>query len=753
MREVKPTQKPVPSSDIKDLFFNSGLLDIWATSLEHKYIDRFGNCHLTAAGMEWLFKELVEKFKVDMNTAIVAAGYITIDSFQQGANLPNNELTQRNHILRDETTGEYYRWDGDLPKQVPAGSTPQSTGGIGKGAWVSVGYASLRSDLSQSHGSDLIGINNDTLTQYLAKRFIYLDDILPAKNGSADCSVALNSAIKKCSGLGVTLIGNPKSIYRFDDTIDFTGSNGVYVDFNYATLQDNVQYIIPEAGKRGKHTILFYDGFNNKIKNVTYVCLPTRGNSDDLSIPTCLMWVGGQYLGAKFTSDIEIKNFKIQSSIKYGMIIAAAGELNGIDIKNIFVNGGEWKYGCNFEYGLKPSDPSVDQGMDNGRHPYNITVDNFSGQNLPECAGFLRLASCYNAKFTNCNTFNVKSEVHVYSGDRGISRFSQNVILENCKFKNDSSTSYANYQCSIISVNKDGSTGEVLPEWTNYTHTVTFRSCEFWNNASIDSVGVRFFGNKGKVVFDQCIIKQSYYGTRISPSQNPSYRTENGLKFVNCQFIDNSQDFMIANSDGVVFDYCSFTRNINSQMPMGYLTAGASNTKINDCDFNNNTNEQDSLILIDSSSAVRTVITYCKFVMPNALNFAIKSLAPIKGYGNETNGRLVDRTSNDTFGIEGQTETMFINLDVYKTPTLDAKKANHYIVTGTFELSSIIRGTNGDVVVLRGTTLSANLRIVHNLSGAEVHNRILLKDGASKTYSGNSFAVTLMQFDNGWFEM
>lgn len=157
MREVKPTQKPVPSSDIKDLFFNSGLLDIWATSLEHKYIDRFGNCHLTAAGMEWLFKELVEKFKVDMNTAIVAAGYITIDSFQQGADLPNNELTQRNHILRDEATGEYYRWDGDLPKTVPAGSTPQSTGGIGKGAWVSVGDASLRGDLSNANGYTNIG--------------------------------------------------------------------------------------------------------------------------------------------------------------------------------------------------------------------------------------------------------------------------------------------------------------------------------------------------------------------------------------------------------------------------------------------------------------------------------------------------------------------------------------------------------------------------------------------------------------------
>ncbi|MBW3119063.1 hypothetical protein KYI77_21785, partial [Providencia rettgeri] len=157
-QNVKPTQEPVPSSNIKDLFFNSGLLDIWATSLEHKYIDRFGNCHLTAAGMEWLFKELVEKFKVDMNTAIVAAGYITIDSFQKGADLPNNELTQRNHILRDETTGEYFRWDGDLPKQVLAGSTPQSTGGIGKGAWVNVGDASLRGDIKSSDGASIIGI-------------------------------------------------------------------------------------------------------------------------------------------------------------------------------------------------------------------------------------------------------------------------------------------------------------------------------------------------------------------------------------------------------------------------------------------------------------------------------------------------------------------------------------------------------------------------------------------------------------------
>ncbi|MBQ0262601.1 hypothetical protein LHV25_21820 [Providencia rettgeri] len=144
-QNVKPTQEPVPSSDIKNLFFNSGLLDIWATSLEPKYIDRFGNCHLTAAGMEWIFNELVTKFKIESEQALLAAGYAPAGTFQEGA-----EVVSRNGTVLwklPDGDGDHYRWDGDLPKQVPAGSTPQSTGGIGKGAWVSVGDASLRGDI------------------------------------------------------------------------------------------------------------------------------------------------------------------------------------------------------------------------------------------------------------------------------------------------------------------------------------------------------------------------------------------------------------------------------------------------------------------------------------------------------------------------------------------------------------------------------------------------------------------------------
>ena len=54
-----------------------------------------------------------------------------------------------------------YRWDGVLPKEVSAGSTPEASGGIGDGKWVGVGDASLRNELSLSNGSSLIGVNSE----------------------------------------------------------------------------------------------------------------------------------------------------------------------------------------------------------------------------------------------------------------------------------------------------------------------------------------------------------------------------------------------------------------------------------------------------------------------------------------------------------------------------------------------------------------------------------------------------------------
>lgn len=56
-------------------------------------------------------------------------------------------LGSKKDIAIYEEDGTFYTWEGSYPKSVKAGSTPETSGGVGPGAWVSVGDASLRRDL------------------------------------------------------------------------------------------------------------------------------------------------------------------------------------------------------------------------------------------------------------------------------------------------------------------------------------------------------------------------------------------------------------------------------------------------------------------------------------------------------------------------------------------------------------------------------------------------------------------------------
>lgn len=76
-------------------------------------------------------------------------GYVpAIGSFEKGS-----LLTQRFEVLLWESTDEYWRWDGVMPKVVLPGSTPATAGGTGKGKWIDVTDATLRSNLGSSDGS------------------------------------------------------------------------------------------------------------------------------------------------------------------------------------------------------------------------------------------------------------------------------------------------------------------------------------------------------------------------------------------------------------------------------------------------------------------------------------------------------------------------------------------------------------------------------------------------------------------------
>ncbi|MEQ9830543.1 hypothetical protein [Pectobacterium versatile] len=135
-----PTNNPVPSESPRDLKFNAGKIDEFVTSLVNSYIDRLGNEHYTAKGLENLVRQIVSTL-----------GFVPFGTFEAGAT-----LTDATQALKYEADGNYYRWDGDFPKTVAASSTPSSTGGVGAGAWVNVTDLTLRSALGQDGGANLV---------------------------------------------------------------------------------------------------------------------------------------------------------------------------------------------------------------------------------------------------------------------------------------------------------------------------------------------------------------------------------------------------------------------------------------------------------------------------------------------------------------------------------------------------------------------------------------------------------------------
>lgn len=148
------TNNPVPSNEVKDISDNAQIVDEIVHSQQTTTKDRFGNDLKTWQGIQQ-----------DANEAISQFGYITMDSFEDG-----NTLTLPNQALRLESTGEYYRWDGAFPvdgKVVPPASTPETTGGIGLGAWVSVGDSTLRALLASVEGAKNIGNGQSTVDQFL----------------------------------------------------------------------------------------------------------------------------------------------------------------------------------------------------------------------------------------------------------------------------------------------------------------------------------------------------------------------------------------------------------------------------------------------------------------------------------------------------------------------------------------------------------------------------------------------------------
>lgn len=178
---TQPTNLPVPSETARDLKFNAGKIDEFVTSSGWTYTDRFGNKHYTIEGINYLAQQVMNSF-----------GYVTLTdvSFTTGAT-----ITKPNEVLFNEANNEYYKWTSSFasgPKVVPANSTPESTGGIGAGKWLSVGDSTLRSDLSSGGKASLVGYLDGTVADELGRsrkrngNLIYAADYLPDSYTAGD---------------------------------------------------------------------------------------------------------------------------------------------------------------------------------------------------------------------------------------------------------------------------------------------------------------------------------------------------------------------------------------------------------------------------------------------------------------------------------------------------------------------------------------------------------------------------------------
>jgi hypothetical protein len=116
------TGNPIGSTDARDRSDNSENLDLAVNSLEQTFVDRLG---VTRDTLEGVYKK---------------SAYYRAGTFDAGYTLTNNRQTLAYGNVE-------YSWSGAFPKVVAAGSTPETTGGIGAGAWVDRTDETLRGEL------------------------------------------------------------------------------------------------------------------------------------------------------------------------------------------------------------------------------------------------------------------------------------------------------------------------------------------------------------------------------------------------------------------------------------------------------------------------------------------------------------------------------------------------------------------------------------------------------------------------------
>lgn len=212
----------------------------------------------------------IDNLREQWRRQLADAGLTLVDgSFEEGAT-----VTKATDAVWHIAGGQCYTWGGDLPKTVASDSTPDATGGIGLGAWVSVGDATAISRLASTddgEGDSLIGVkqpyaNTVARTQHdkNAETISILDFAI---EGQADWTQAFKNAARVSADAGKIILV-PAGDYVVSDSIPL-------YDDGYGTVSaPDVQSYYKGNGTKfvgeGRKTVIIKTSTSTKDVNAVF---------------------------------------------------------------------------------------------------------------------------------------------------------------------------------------------------------------------------------------------------------------------------------------------------------------------------------------------------------------------------------------------------------------------------------------------------------------------------------------------------
>lgn len=293
------TGNPIESTDVRDMSDNAKNFDLFSGSELDTFVDRLGETRLTIEGA-------IEKSGFKPGSGDFVTGFTVMPGMRN--------ISWKNPSPPGDNN--FYSWDGPIPptgKFVPAGSTPETTGGVIAGAWRPRTDVILRDELAHIGGVGLVGGTPVTVTNS-----IYAGGAVP--DGTTLNDAAFLAAEETADDIYV-----PDGVYRLSTPMVLGYTKNYY---GTGVLKfDNAEHWRrggSAGGSLPENYTLFYEYANQSDVTVTF---------DDVVQP--ITWIDAYTVQAPTsTTSVNVRINITNGTLKLGDTPEAVRSYN------VFANGG-----------------------------------------------------------------------------------------------------------------------------------------------------------------------------------------------------------------------------------------------------------------------------------------------------------------------------------------------------------------------------------------------------------------------------